>query len=28
MPPFKDVLNEQQINAVADYVSSSAGGAP
>ena len=28
MPPFKDVLNEQQINAVADYVSSSAGSAP
>jgi len=26
MPPFKDVLNEQQINAVADYVSTSAGG--
>ena len=26
MPPFKDVLNEEQINAVADYVSSSAGG--
>jgi cbb3-type cytochrome c oxidase subunit III len=28
MPPFKGVLDEQQINAVADYVSSSAGGAP
>ena len=28
MPPFKDVLNEQQIDAVADYVSSSAGSAP
>jgi cbb3-type cytochrome c oxidase subunit III len=28
MPPFKDVLDEQQINAVADYVSSSAGSAP
>ena len=28
MPPFKDVLDEQQINAVADYVSSSAGSGP
>ena len=26
MPPFKDVLDEQQIDAVADYVSTSAGG--